>query len=134
MVSDLDKAGMQIDIGGSGVMDVFNPYLPVSYIHSEFRLPRKNSQNYEASHDFDIDPSIINPFFYVTGPEVNMYFNYYFTKLSDTRWRVTLWGIGWMNAYYDNSGNIQGYFPWKPYWEEPLMHNGIAVVVGGYRG
>lgn len=122
-----ENAGMQIDIDGKGVMDVFNPYLPVSYIQSVFKLPTKYSENYEASHDFDIDPSIKNPFFYVSShlmmPDR---FNYYFTPLGGTRWRVTLWGVGGRG----DGGN----WPWKPRWEEPLMNPDIKVVVGGYRG
>lgn len=126
-MSDLDKAGMQIDIDGSGVMDVFNPYLPVSYIHSRFSLPTKNSQNYQASHDFDIDPNIINPFFYVSSYLMTSdRFYYYFTHLGGVRWRVTLWGVG------GRSGG--GSQPWSPRWEEPLMNPNVIVVVGGYRG
>lgn len=127
MVSDLDKAGMQIDINGNGVMDVFNPYLPVSYIHNVFSLPTKNSQNYEASHDFEIDPSIKNPFLYVASHlMVNDRFYYYFTHLGGTWWRVTLWGVG--------SRGDGGSQPWKPRWQEPLMNPNVKVVVGGYRG
>jgi len=131
MVSDLDKVGMQIDINGSGVMDVFNPYLPVSYVYTKVPLPAKNAgANYESKHEFDVPSDLLNPYFWVEDiyGKTDGYF-YYFTPLGGVRWEVTLWG---RFAYrIDANGNA---FSSYPMWTEPLMRADAFVVIGGYRG
>lgn len=130
MVSDLDKVGMQIDINGNGVMDVFNPYLPVSYVRSKIQMPTKYSSNHEASFDFDVPADLVNPYFWVedSNGKPQGYF-YYFTQLGTYTWRVTLWGRFYY-AYFSN-GTLADT---RPYWEEPLMRNDAYIIVGGYRG
>lgn len=123
MVSDLDKVGMQIDINGNRVMDVFNPYLKVTHVHSEIRLPNINSQYREASFDFHVDPSIKNPFFIVKDDKIGWWYYSYFTQISEFIWRVTLVGMGYVTGIY-----------WYPTWKEPLMHSNMILLIGGNRG
>lgn len=122
-MSDLDRAGMQIDINGNGVMDVFNPYLKVTHVHSEIRLPNVNSQYREASFDFQVDPSIKNPFFIVKDDKIGWWYYSYFTQISEFIWRVTLVGMGQVTGHY-----------WYPIWKEPLMHSNMILLIGGNRG
>lgn len=130
MVSDLDKVGMQIDIDGKGVMDVFNPYIPVTYVQYKFNLPDANSWNYGQFLDFDIPADIQNPYFWMYDPDdwEKGYF-YNFLHLGGTTWRVTLWGR--FVYTMDSNGNVIGR---RPMWTEPIMKSTMQVVVGGYRG
>lgn len=129
-VSDLDKVGMQIDINGNGVMDVFNPFIPVTYIQGRINLPDKNSQNYEQSFDFSISPEIKNPYFWLYDPAGHSTVYYYnFTHLGGSNWRITLWGL--FIYYTDSNGRV---FSSKPNWSEPIMKSNMSIIVGGYRG
>lgn len=121
-MSDLDKAGMQIDINGNGIMDVFNPYLKVTAIFDEIQLPVKNSSNWVASHDFYVDPSNTDPIFYLDDLRSGNEFLHAFSKINETTWRIT---------YYGQAMSVGEYI--YPVWKEPLMRNAV-VVVGGNRG
>ena len=131
VMAELDKAGMQIDIDGKGVMDVFNPYLPVTYVRSRVALPQQNSNsNYEASFDFSVPSDLVNPYFWVeSGKTSNAGYFYYFTPLGGLNWRVTLWGR--VRYYLDSNGRV---YSTDAAWTEPLMKNDMFVVIGGFRG
>lgn len=130
------KAIEQIDIAGRGVMDVFNEYLPVTYIANIIDLPNLNADgNHRCYFDFDVPAEIAkNPFFWVEEPnrEIYMtrtglwspYYYTYFTQLSDTRWRLNVQASGYRSATMN----------WTPLYANPIIKSGARLVIGGYRG
>ena len=119
-------SGIATSIGGQFI-DVFQGTLPVSYISHEISLPAMNSNsNHEAHYDFVLPSDITVPMLYVAydagGSNSNSL--YYFTHLGGNSWRLTFWGVGF----------VQPAGGWTRNWVEPLVKAGTKLIIGGFRG
>lgn len=123
------------NIGG----ELFSPLefdLAISYIATKVQLPNKNRTGDKASYEFNIDPSIKNPTFYLQGDPgfrmgstsnpTNLRYlpsvNFYMEDLGSSKWRVTLVA----NYIASNMSTVD--IP------DPIMRDSMQLLVVGYRG
>lgn len=120
------------NIGG----ELFSPLefdLAISYIATKVQLPNKNRTGDKASYEFNIDPSIKNPTFYLQGDpgysfNSDVKFRYapsvtfYMEDLGNSKWRVTL------------VANYRDVNPYTVDIPDPIMRDSMQLLVVGYRG
>ena len=119
-------SGLEISMAGNFI-DPFQGSLPVSYISHEISLPGINANsNHEAHYDFVVPSDIAVPMLYLAyeSGDGNGNSLYYFTHLGGNSWRLTMWGVGY----------VQPVIGWRKNWTEPLLKPGTKLIIGGFRG